>query len=54
VLKLGGSWNDTTVALPSGRWHNAFTGETLKGGDLRVANLLRRFPVALLSREDGS
>ena len=54
VLKLGGSWNDTTVALPSGRWHNAFTGEMLKGGDLRVANLLRRFPVAFLSREDGS
>jgi (1->4)-alpha-D-glucan 1-alpha-D-glucosylmutase len=53
VLKLGGSWNDTTVELPSGRWRNAFTDETFKSGEIHVANLLKRFPVALLSREDG-
>jgi (1->4)-alpha-D-glucan 1-alpha-D-glucosylmutase len=54
VLKLGGSWNGTTVTLPSGRWHNAFTAETFKGGELSIADLLKRFPVALLSHEDGS
>jgi (1->4)-alpha-D-glucan 1-alpha-D-glucosylmutase len=53
VLKLGGSWGDTTVELPPGRWHNAFTDETFNGGALRAANLLSRFQVALLWREDG-
>ena len=54
VLKLGGSWGDTTVELPCGRWHHTFTDEIFNGGELRIANLLKRFPVALLSREDGS
>jgi (1->4)-alpha-D-glucan 1-alpha-D-glucosylmutase len=53
-LKLGGSWGDTTVELTSGRWHNVFTQETFNGGALEVAHLLKRFPVALLLREDGS
>jgi (1->4)-alpha-D-glucan 1-alpha-D-glucosylmutase len=54
VLKLGGSWGDSTVELPPGRWHHTFTNEVFNGGELRVANLLKRFPVALLSREDAS
>ena len=54
VLKLGGSWDDTTVELPCGRWRHAFTEEIFNGGELRIANLFKRFPVALLSREDGS
>jgi (1->4)-alpha-D-glucan 1-alpha-D-glucosylmutase len=54
VLKLGGSWGDSMVELPSGRWRHAFTDEIFGGGELRVANLLKRFPVALLSHEDGS
>jgi (1->4)-alpha-D-glucan 1-alpha-D-glucosylmutase len=54
VLKLGGSWGDSTVELPPGRWHHTFTDEIFNGGELRVANLLKRFPVAMLSREDGS
>jgi (1->4)-alpha-D-glucan 1-alpha-D-glucosylmutase len=53
VLKLGGSWGDSTVELPPGRWHHTFTDEIFNGGELRIANLLKRFPVALLSREDG-
>jgi maltooligosyltrehalose synthase len=43
---------DTTVELPPGQWHNEFTDETFNGGDVRVANLLKRFPVAFLTRED--
>jgi len=54
VLKLGGSWGDSTVELPPGLWHHAFTEEIFNGGELRIANLFKRFPVALLSREDGS
>jgi (1->4)-alpha-D-glucan 1-alpha-D-glucosylmutase len=54
VLKLGGSWGDTTVELPPGLWHHAFTDESFNGGAVRVANLLQRFPVALLFDEDGS
>ena len=53
VLKLGGSWGDTTVELPAGRWHNVFTQETFNSGEVRAANLLKRFPVALLSQEAG-
>ncbi len=50
VLGLGADWNDTTVELPDGRWRNEFTGETRAGGRALVADLLHRFPVALLSR----
>jgi (1->4)-alpha-D-glucan 1-alpha-D-glucosylmutase len=43
-------WKDTTVTLPPGRWRNALTGDALDGGEARVADLLARFPVALLER----
>lgn len=52
ILKTGGRWTDTTLELPSGHWLNEFTGETFDGGVIRVASLLKRFPVALLSRKD--
>ena len=51
VLRLGGTWDDTAVELPAGRWRNELTGDTLSGDEVRVAELLKRFPVALLSRE---
>lgn len=49
-LRLGGKWADTALALPSGRWRNEFTGDPAVG-TMQIADLLRRFPVALLSRE---
>jgi (1->4)-alpha-D-glucan 1-alpha-D-glucosylmutase len=49
VIGLGGSWGDTSLDLPPGRWHNELTGEGI-GGEVRLADLFRRFPVALLSR----
>ncbi|MGZ3678251.1 MAG: malto-oligosyltrehalose synthase [Ktedonobacterales bacterium] len=55
VLNLGGDhadWADTTLELPPGRWHNELTGDTVEGGTITLADLLRRFPVALLARED--
>ena len=44
-------WEDTSVELPSGVWRNQLTGERLSGGPVKVAELLARFPVALLRLE---
>jgi len=42
---------DATVDLGvDATWENVFTGETLKGKALRVADVLRVFPVAWLRR----
>jgi (1->4)-alpha-D-glucan 1-alpha-D-glucosylmutase len=54
VLKLGGEWADTALALPPGAWRNVLTDERVEGGEARLADLLRRFPVALLAREETS
>ena len=50
-LKLNGSWGSTTVDLAPGRWKNILTNEVVIGGRLRIQNVLRQFPVALLTRE---
>ncbi|GAC1418838.1 MAG: hypothetical protein NVSMB62_10980 [Acidobacteriaceae bacterium] len=50
-LTLAGRWEDTAVELPAGRWTNHFTGELVRGGRVLLADLLRRFPVALLVRD---
>ncbi|MFP5287548.1 MAG: malto-oligosyltrehalose synthase, partial [Thermoanaerobaculia bacterium] len=50
VIGLGGDWGDTSLELPPGRWRNELTGDHVDGGEVRLADLLRRFPVALLSR----
>jgi (1->4)-alpha-D-glucan 1-alpha-D-glucosylmutase len=50
VMKLAGDWKDTSLELPPGRWSNELTGEEVGGGEVRLADLLRRFPVALLSQ----
>src|SRR5690606_594051 len=48
-LSLDGDWQDTHVVMPPGNWRDALTGEEWRGGDVRVGDLLRRFPVALLA-----
>ena len=53
-LTLGGDWGTTTLALPSGSWRNCLTGETVEGGERKLADLLEKFPVALLVAVDGS
>jgi len=50
-LRLGGNWAATSLELPSGKWRSIFTGDVVGGGPQRVGPLLRRFPVALLTRE---
>lgn len=52
TLGLSGGWADATLALPDGAWRNELTGETLPGGAARISELLARFPVALLTREE--
>jgi (1->4)-alpha-D-glucan 1-alpha-D-glucosylmutase len=55
VLGLGGDWGDTAIELPGGTavgWWNELTEEQLPAGPCRLAELLRRFPVAMLSRLD--
>jgi (1->4)-alpha-D-glucan 1-alpha-D-glucosylmutase len=51
VAKLGGDWRDTEVELPRGEWTNHMTGVRLRGGRTKLAELMQRFPVALLARE---
>jgi (1->4)-alpha-D-glucan 1-alpha-D-glucosylmutase len=51
VLGLGGRWGETTLTFPVGRWHNVLSSDTVDGGEVRVAALLGRAPVALLAKE---
>jgi (1->4)-alpha-D-glucan 1-alpha-D-glucosylmutase len=52
TVKLDGSWKDTIVVLPKGRWRNRLTGGVVAGGVITMKMLLKDFPVALLVRED--
>ncbi len=47
-------WEDTQLELPSGRWVNRLTGETVEGGRVPVAGLLARFPAALFLKADAA
>jgi (1->4)-alpha-D-glucan 1-alpha-D-glucosylmutase len=54
VLGLTGDWRDTTLAVPGGEWLDVMSGDRWRGGgDVPLARLLGRFPVALLERVDG-
>ena len=59
VARLGPSfatwrWEDTSLVLPAGRWTDRLTGQRFSAGPHAVADLLARFPVSLLAREDRS
>src|SRR5699024_6859451 len=50
-LAAAGGWGETSVALPPGDWVDALTGAVPcpgSRGRARVADILRRYPVALL------
>ncbi len=51
VTGLADGWADTTVALPAGAWTDVLTGARVRGGQVGVAGLLARFPVAVLASE---
>jgi (1->4)-alpha-D-glucan 1-alpha-D-glucosylmutase len=41
-------WADTTIMLAGHAWQDALTGARFAGGQVRVADLLSRYPVSLL------
>lgn len=47
-LEQAGGWGDTVVVLPQRPVLDAFTGRRYDGGELRLAEVLERYPVALL------
>lgn len=50
-LSSGGGWRGTTIALPSAPFRDVLTGESYPGGVTSAADLLDRYPVALLLRD---
>ncbi len=50
TMGLGGGWEGTTLPLPPGRWHSELDGQSFEEATVAVADLLRLFPVALLTR----
>ena len=53
VMRLEDNWMNTTLELPPGQWRNELTGDVVQDV-VRIADLLARFPVALLSRIESS
>jgi (1->4)-alpha-D-glucan 1-alpha-D-glucosylmutase len=51
VQRLATGWGATRLRLPPGRWRDELGGQVHDGGLLAVAELLSRFPVALLLPE---
>lgn len=51
-VKLGGTWRETSVSLPPGRWMNRLTNAEIEGGRVAIKSLLESFPVALLVKKD--
>jgi (1->4)-alpha-D-glucan 1-alpha-D-glucosylmutase len=49
-LQRAGGWRDSTVELPPGQWRDGLTGRSHEGGRRPVAELLERYPVALLTQ----
>jgi (1->4)-alpha-D-glucan 1-alpha-D-glucosylmutase len=50
---FGPNWGSTELEVGDGRWRNQLTRETFEGPSVRVGELLDRFPVALLYREEN-
>jgi (1->4)-alpha-D-glucan 1-alpha-D-glucosylmutase len=50
LVSLADDWVDTVIDVPEGSWFNVLTDEELVGGSVRVSDLFRKFPVALLAR----
>jgi (1->4)-alpha-D-glucan 1-alpha-D-glucosylmutase len=48
LVSLEGEWRGTTVSVPPGTWRDVLTGDSQPGGERPVADLLARFPVAVL------
>jgi maltooligosyltrehalose synthase len=49
---LTAEWAGTAIALPPVYWHDVLSDEKWAGGEVAVRDLLRRFPVAVLERQE--
>jgi (1->4)-alpha-D-glucan 1-alpha-D-glucosylmutase len=52
TLQLSPGWENTTLKLPPGNWHNELTGQPVTvtaAGEILISELLKSFPVALLA-----
>jgi len=54
ALERAGGWGGATLPLPAGQWRDELTGSSWPGGEVDLASLLQRLPVALLVRQPGS
>ena len=52
-LARAGGWGDTVLSVPPGTWRDVLTENTFDGGLVPLADLLARYPVALLARDDA-
>ncbi len=52
ALERHGGWGDHSIFVPEGRWLDVVGGTETDGGAVRLADLLRALPVALLVRAD--
>ncbi|MGW5634160.1 malto-oligosyltrehalose synthase [Streptomyces sp. NPDC003832] len=53
-LAEAGGWRETRLALPPGRWTDTLSPEREFTGEVELAKLFDRLPVALLERADAS
>jgi (1->4)-alpha-D-glucan 1-alpha-D-glucosylmutase len=53
VIGLRNDWRDTSIELPPGNWRNELTGELMPPGPAALGDLMRKFPVALLTKEEN-
>lgn len=52
---LGDVWGEQTLSLPEGRYRNVLSGEDVNvSGPLRLADVLRHFPLALLFKDSSA
>ena len=52
VIGLDDDWRDTAIDPAPGLWRNELTGEPAPSGPALLRDLLRLFPVALLTRQE--
>ncbi len=50
-LALAGNWGETKLELPEGSWRNVLSSESFSGGSVKLTDLTRQFPAALLLRQ---
>jgi (1->4)-alpha-D-glucan 1-alpha-D-glucosylmutase len=51
VTSMGGDWGDTVLDLPPGEWQELLTAARVTGDRVELGELMARFPVALLVRQ---